>query len=74
MLWALQFVSTVWEMYKTAHFLIVVVTFKALVNITDQQIYRDLVAGEEDNTFLKEWVEKVPVLISVFRSKIHFNN
>ena len=27
---------------------------KALVNITDQQIYRDLVAGEEDNTFLKE--------------------
>ena len=27
---------------------------KALVKITDQQIYRDLVAGEEDNSFLKE--------------------
>lgn len=29
---------------------------QALVNITDQQIYCDLVAGEEDNSFLKEWV------------------
>ena len=28
--------------------------FKALINTTDQQIYCDLVAGEEDNTFLKE--------------------
>ena len=28
--------------------------FKALVNITDQQIYCDLVAGEEDDSFLKE--------------------
>ena len=27
---------------------------QALLNITDQQIYRDLVAGEEDNSFLKE--------------------
>lgn len=31
-----------------------VLLFKALVNITDQQIYCDLVAGEEDNSFLKE--------------------
>ena len=30
------------------------VSLKALINTTDQQIYCDLVAGEEDNTFLKE--------------------
>lgn len=38
---------------KLAYFL-VCFFFKALLNITDQQIYCDLVAGEEDNTFLKE--------------------
>ncbi|XP_015771434.1 PREDICTED: DNA-directed RNA polymerase I subunit RPA2-like [Acropora digitifera] len=41
---------------KEIFFVPLIFILKALVNITDQQIYCDLVAGEENNPFLKDCV------------------
>ncbi|XP_068747280.1 DNA-directed RNA polymerase I subunit RPA2-like [Montipora capricornis] len=41
---------------KELFFIPLIFILKALVNITDQQIYSDLVAGEEDNLFIKDCV------------------
>ncbi|XP_020616310.1 DNA-directed RNA polymerase I subunit RPA2-like isoform X2 [Orbicella faveolata] len=41
---------------KELFYVPLVFILKALVNITDHQIYCDLVAGEEDNSFLKDCI------------------
>ncbi|CAH3030121.1 unnamed protein product [Porites evermanni] len=41
---------------KELFYIPLIFILKALINTTDQQIYCDLVAGEEDNTFLKDCI------------------